>query len=64
MVQSGVQIKPFKLTKTKPVSLVKLHKKCTLSVMDPEAKSTAGWDGVVYQSPRYISGGNAVGLRD
>ena len=64
MVQSGVQIKPFKLTKTKPVSLVKLHKKRTLSVMDPEAKSSAGWDVVVDQSPRYISGGNAVGLRD
>ena len=30
--------------------------------MDPEAKSTAWWDGVVDQSLRYISGGTAVGV--
>ena len=31
--------------------------------MDPEAKSTAGLDRVVDQSPRYISGGTVVGTR-
>ena len=32
--------------------------------MDPEAKSTAEWDGVIVQSPRYISSGTTVGSRD
>ena len=45
-VQSGVQIKPFKLTQLSCI-FCKNAPKCTLSVMDREAKSTAGWDGVV-----------------
>ena len=32
--------------------------------MDKEAKSTAGWDGVVDKSRRYITGDTAVELRD